>query len=265
MEHVVFFSESSGAPAFRRAGNLEEAVRLVEGLRNELGITDVTLHALTPVPVSFRTYYRVEVGTGPQPEVVPEQLPTSDAAADETPTTQEPVPEASILEAPVSEAAVSEARVSVAPVGGVPVVAASPLALLPPPFEVAPKAPVEPADSDDVDAFDGVAGMAGESTYDDLVAAMAQVSNDAEVRVEGVDELGGMGGFTGMDDFSGSDFGLAGEVSEPAGAAEAVEPSDVTELPDVAETPDGFSSFESLVPLLRPEPEGERSLGYFAR
>src|SRR4051794_20371065 len=61
MEHVVFFSESSGDSAFRRVPDLEEAVRLVESLRNERGITDVAVHALTPVPVSFRTYYRVEV------------------------------------------------------------------------------------------------------------------------------------------------------------------------------------------------------------
>ena len=56
MEHVVFFSESSGDAAFRRVGGLEEAVRLVESLRNERGITDVAVHALTPVPVTFRTY-----------------------------------------------------------------------------------------------------------------------------------------------------------------------------------------------------------------
>src|SRR4051794_2843059 len=108
MEHVVFFSESSGAPAFRRVGNLEEAVRLVEGLRNELGITDVTLHAMTPIPVSFRTYYRVEVGTGPEPEVapepevVPEPLPPVEVVADETLTALE----APVLEAPVREAPV---------------------------------------------------------------------------------------------------------------------------------------------------------------
>src|ERR1700712_5457595 len=61
MEHVVFFSQDSGQSEFRRVGDLESAVRLVESLRNERGIADVSVHALTPVPVSFRTYYRVEV------------------------------------------------------------------------------------------------------------------------------------------------------------------------------------------------------------
>jgi hypothetical protein len=89
MEHVVFFSESTGEPAFRRFGDLEAAVQLVESLRNDRGITDVTLHALTPVPVSFRAYYRVEVGsTGAEesvPDVMPEHaatsLPLSDSIA----------------------------------------------------------------------------------------------------------------------------------------------------------------------------------------
>ncbi|MDQ1672122.1 MAG: hypothetical protein QOC98_684, partial [Frankiaceae bacterium] len=49
MEHVVFFSEDSGQSEFRRVGDLESAVRLVESLRNERGIADVTVHALTPV------------------------------------------------------------------------------------------------------------------------------------------------------------------------------------------------------------------------
>ena len=62
MEHVVFSAAENGAgEEFRRVASLEEAVRVVEHLRNDLGITDPSVFALTPVPVAFRTYYRVEV------------------------------------------------------------------------------------------------------------------------------------------------------------------------------------------------------------
>jgi hypothetical protein len=62
MEHVVFSAAQDGAgEEFRRVASLEEAVRVVEHLRNHLGITDPSVFALTPVPVAFRTYYRVEV------------------------------------------------------------------------------------------------------------------------------------------------------------------------------------------------------------
>ncbi len=62
MEHVVFFPAPDGSPAFRRVPSLDEAVRLVEHLRNVEGINDVGCHALTEVPMAFRAYYRVEVG-----------------------------------------------------------------------------------------------------------------------------------------------------------------------------------------------------------
>ena len=61
MEHVVFFPAHDGSPAFRRVANLEDAVRLVEHLRNVEGVNEVSCHALTEVPLAFRAYYRVEV------------------------------------------------------------------------------------------------------------------------------------------------------------------------------------------------------------
>ncbi len=81
MEHVVFYSEDSGQSEFRRVGDLESAVRLVESLRNERGIADVTVHALTPVPVSFRTYYRVEVAAA-EPSTEPDPSTDEPAAFD---------------------------------------------------------------------------------------------------------------------------------------------------------------------------------------
>src|SRR3954466_1398860 len=64
VEHVVFFPAHDGSPAFRRVASLEEAVRLVEHLRNVEGVSEVSCHALTEVPLAFRAYYRVEVPVG---------------------------------------------------------------------------------------------------------------------------------------------------------------------------------------------------------
>lgn len=61
MEHVVFFPAHDGSPAFRRVASLEEAVRLVEHLRNTEGVDKVSVHALTEVPLAFKAYYRVEM------------------------------------------------------------------------------------------------------------------------------------------------------------------------------------------------------------
>jgi hypothetical protein len=61
MEHVVFFPGPDNVPAFRRFATLDDAVRFVEHLRNVEGVTDVSVHAMSPVPVAFRAYYRVEV------------------------------------------------------------------------------------------------------------------------------------------------------------------------------------------------------------
>jgi hypothetical protein len=64
VEHVVFFPAHDGSPAFRRVAGLDEAVRLVEHLRNVEGVNEVSCHALSEVPLAFRAYYRVEVPAG---------------------------------------------------------------------------------------------------------------------------------------------------------------------------------------------------------
>lgn len=61
MDHVVFFPAHDGSPAFRRTASLEDAVRLVEHLRNAEGVDHVSVHALTEVPLAFKAYYRVEM------------------------------------------------------------------------------------------------------------------------------------------------------------------------------------------------------------
>jgi hypothetical protein len=98
MEHVVFFPAADGAPAFRRLASLDEAVRLVEHLRNVEGVTSVSVHALTEVPLAFRAYYKVEVpGEAPAAEapalaLVPEAVDAGEAVEAEEPLPVE-VPE----------------------------------------------------------------------------------------------------------------------------------------------------------------------------
>jgi hypothetical protein len=87
MEHVVFSAAVDGVgEEFRRVANLEEAVRVVEHLRNDLGIENASVFALTPVPLAFRTYYRVEV---PGPESAPLELVSEAPEVSEVPEVSE--------------------------------------------------------------------------------------------------------------------------------------------------------------------------------
>jgi hypothetical protein len=89
VEHVVFFPAHDGSPAFRRVANLEDAVRLVEHLRNIEGVNEVSCHALTEVPLAFRAYYRVEMPASaeapmagqPMADEAPDAPELSDAVA----------------------------------------------------------------------------------------------------------------------------------------------------------------------------------------
>jgi hypothetical protein len=65
MEHVVFFPGLDGNPAFRRLASRDDALRFVEHLRNVEGVSEVSVHGLSPVPLAFRTYYTVEVPAEP--------------------------------------------------------------------------------------------------------------------------------------------------------------------------------------------------------
>jgi len=104
-EHVVFYPALDGAPAFRRFASLDGAVRFVEHLRNAEGASEVSVHALSPVPLSFRAYYKVEVPEDAAPALV--------AAAAEVPPPSEPVYDA--VPAPVADAP-AEAPAEAAPV-----------------------------------------------------------------------------------------------------------------------------------------------------
>ena len=105
MEHVVFHPGPDGSPAFRRFGTLEDAVRFVEHLRNAEGVSEVSVHALSPVPVAFRAYYKVEV---PEPAPVAEVPAPSEPVLEAVPATPEPVMEPAVAEPVMAEPVMPE-------------------------------------------------------------------------------------------------------------------------------------------------------------
>lgn len=126
VEHVVFFPTRDGGASFRRLPSFEEAVRLVEHLRNVEGVEQVSVHSLTEVPLNFRAYYRVEV-----PQAPSQQTPTQHTLAPPA-HPQEEAPEPAVI-APES--------IALAPAG-------EPLTLVPVSSEpaAAPQACDEPAE-----------------------------------------------------------------------------------------------------------------------
>lgn len=103
MEHVVFYPAPDGTPSFRRVAGLEDAVRLVEHLRNVEGVPEVHVHPLgDEVPLAFRTWYRVEVPGGAPAEPPADQPGEASRAAVPVPSV-EPAPEPVAVVEPVVE------------------------------------------------------------------------------------------------------------------------------------------------------------------
>jgi len=115
MEHVVFHPGPDGSPAFRRFGSLEDAVRFVEHLRNAEGVSEVSVHALAPVPVAFRAYYKVEVPADAAPvdpapvEAAPVDVPAPSEPVFDT-VAEQPVAEQPVAEPVVAEPVMAEAQ-----------------------------------------------------------------------------------------------------------------------------------------------------------
>ena len=106
MDHVVFYAGPDAAPAFRRFSSLDEAVRFVEHLRNVEGVEDVSVNFLTPIPLAFRAYYKVEV-----PAV--EMAPAEAVAVPEQPMALEPVTPEPVEAMPMDPMPVDAAPVEV--------------------------------------------------------------------------------------------------------------------------------------------------------
>ncbi|HVF06046.1 MAG TPA: hypothetical protein VNA20_14490 [Frankiaceae bacterium] len=159
MEHVVFFTGSGGAQ-FRRTQSLEEAVRVVEHLRNVEGVEDAKVYALSEVALAFKTVYRVEVQAGegapaplaplpPLPAMPDMSMQAQPAAPAPAPQVEAPAPqvEAAQVEAPVAVAAAPAPQVEApAPPAEAPAQAAEApepaMAAVPSePYEAAPEPP----------------------------------------------------------------------------------------------------------------------------
>ena len=119
MEHVVFFPAPDGTPAFRRLADLDEAIRLVEHLRNVEGVSSASVHSLTEVPLAFRTYYRVEVPSVLDVPARVDALPVAEIPVFEVPAFEVPAFEIPAVEvpAPALAAAVDGPRPDVPGVG----------------------------------------------------------------------------------------------------------------------------------------------------
>ena len=65
MDHLVRFTTSEGRDAQHVAPSLDDALRFVERLRNTEEASVVKVFRMQEVPISFKTYYKVEV----RPEV----------------------------------------------------------------------------------------------------------------------------------------------------------------------------------------------------
>src|SRR5438270_2316873 len=112
MEHVVFHPGPDGSPAFRRFGSLEDAVRFVEHLRNAEGLSEVSVHSLGPVQLSFRAYYKVEVPVDHAPVDVPapsEPVLEAMPMAAELPVAEPVMAEPVMAEPVMAEPAMAEA------------------------------------------------------------------------------------------------------------------------------------------------------------
>jgi hypothetical protein len=135
VEHVVFYTAADGSPAYRRTANLEDAVRVVEHLRNVEGVEDVHVYALESVALSFRPYYRVEVAPGAPPAQAhqPQHMAVPAAPA---PALVEAAVEAAALEAAAAEAVPQQFEPFAPPAPAEPVFAQ---ASVPAPVEVAPE------------------------------------------------------------------------------------------------------------------------------
>ncbi len=101
MEHVVFYQSAQGAPAFRRVGSLEDAVSFAEHLRNVENITDFSVYSLSPVTLSMRAYYHVEVTAADAGSAAPAPQAASAPAGAEPDQVAAPEPSSAVTPPPL--------------------------------------------------------------------------------------------------------------------------------------------------------------------
>jgi hypothetical protein len=90
MPHMVIFRSAEGKPGYHQAETLDDAVRFVERLRNQEGVTDTRVFRMQEVPLEVRTYYKVEVA--PSTDAQPVADDVEPAVMVDDPVVVEPVP-----------------------------------------------------------------------------------------------------------------------------------------------------------------------------
>ncbi|MGY6500411.1 MAG: hypothetical protein ACXIVQ_05880 [Acidimicrobiales bacterium] len=61
---MVIFRTPEGKPGYQQAETIEEAVEVVERLRNDDGVDNVRIFRLDEVSFEYKPYYKVEISTG---------------------------------------------------------------------------------------------------------------------------------------------------------------------------------------------------------
>jgi hypothetical protein len=64
---MVIYRTADGQPGYHQAGELDEAVRFVERLRNGDGVDGARIFKMEEVNFDFRPYFKVEIGPGEMP------------------------------------------------------------------------------------------------------------------------------------------------------------------------------------------------------
>lgn len=67
LSHMVIYRTADGQPGYHQAGELDEAVKFVERLRNTDGVDGARIFRMEEVNFDFRPYFKVEIGPGGLP------------------------------------------------------------------------------------------------------------------------------------------------------------------------------------------------------
>jgi hypothetical protein len=65
--HMVMFTGPEGKPATHQTTSLDEAVKFIEHIRNNEGVSDARLYHMTEIPMEVKAYYKVELAAPAEP------------------------------------------------------------------------------------------------------------------------------------------------------------------------------------------------------
>jgi hypothetical protein len=87
VSHMVIFRTPEGKPGYQPAETVQDAVEVVERLRNDEGVENVRIFRLEEVQFEYRPYYKVEIaGAGADTDPAPPQVEIVGGRTDEVPS-----------------------------------------------------------------------------------------------------------------------------------------------------------------------------------